>query len=121
MFNYDLPVRDASIAQPLMPSGTGNASQLEVNMGRHPNSKRSQGPLNAACHALGLEWDVDATVRPGTGGLQSERDIVRSYIAAHQPHLLSCYDVEFLVDLVLAQKAQRGAAGGVAVESYTPL
>ncbi len=106
-----------------MPSGTGGVSQLEVNMDRRLNSKRfqGQGPLNAACHALGLEWDVDATVRPGTGGLLSERDIVRSYIAAHQPHLLSCYDLEFLVDLVLAQKAQRGAAGGVAIESYTPL
>ena len=104
-----------------MPSGSGGASQLEVDMDQRPNSKRFHGPLNAACHALGLEWDVDATVRPGTGGLRSERDIVRSYIASHQPHLLSCYDLEFLVDLVLAQKAQRGAAGGVAVESYTPL
>ncbi len=90
-------------------------------MGPRPNATRSPTPLDAACHALGLDWDIEATVRPGAAGVRSERDVVRSYIAAQRPHLLSCYELDFLVDLVLAQKGERGAARGVAVESYTPL
>jgi hypothetical protein len=80
-----------------------------------------RGQFNNACQALGLDWDIDGTVCRGNGGGQCDRDIVRAYIASHRPHLLSCYEPDFLVEMVLAQKERTSATGGVAVEPYTPL
>jgi hypothetical protein len=79
------------------------------------------GQFNTACRALGLDWDVDGTVCRGNNGGQSEREVVRTYITAYRAHLLSCYELDFLVDLVLEEKAARTAAGSVAIEPYSPL
>jgi hypothetical protein len=55
---------------------------------------------NAAFHELGLNWYWDAGfVLPCGAG---ERECVRGYLAQHQPHLLTAYDADFLVDAILA-------------------
>ena len=69
---------------------------------------------NAAFHELGLPWfwDVGCDL-PDEG---AERACVRDYLARHQPHLLTAYDADFLVDAILATKerceAQFVALGG---------
>jgi len=76
--------------------------------------------FNAACRAAGLDWDVDGTVCRSDNQGKSERELVQAYILACHAHLLSCYELDFLVDFVL-RKAASPRADYVAVESYSPL
>lgn len=57
---------------------------------------------NAAFHELGLPWywDVGCDL-PDPG---AERACVGAYLARCQPHLLTAYDADFLVDAILATK-----------------
>jgi len=67
---------------------------------------------NAAFYELGLGWFWEAGCHQA--GPAGERACVREYLAQHQPHLLTAYDADFLVDAILAAKercAPQFAAG----------
>jgi len=59
---------------------------------------------NAAFHELGLDWFWDAACGLLEG--DDERVCLRGYLARYQPHLLTVYDADFLVDAILAAKAR---------------
>ena len=67
---------------------------------------------NAAFYELGLGWFWEAGCHQA--GPAGERACVREYLAQQQPHLLTAYDADFLVDAILAAKercAPQFAAG----------
>jgi hypothetical protein len=72
---------------------------------------------NAAFYELGLRWhwDEDTFARLRTSTCERER--VRTYLQAHQAHLLRAYDVEFLIDAIIAKKTCHSTPGCVPSDS----
>lgn len=62
---------------------------------------------NAAFYELGLRWHWDADIYHAPIPREEERAHIRRYIEDHQPHLLTAYDVDFLVDAIQAAKDRR--------------
>jgi hypothetical protein len=59
---------------------------------------------NAAFYELGLRWHWDEKTYAGLQASACQRERVRKYLQAHQAHLLRAYDVEFLIDAIVAKK-----------------
>ena len=60
---------------------------------------------NAAFYELGLRWHWDTETYTKLQGSACVRERIRTYLQAHQPHLLRAYDAEFLIDAIEAKKA----------------
>jgi hypothetical protein len=76
-------------------------------------AEHRRNAYNAAFYELGLGWFWEAGCHQA--GPAGERACVREYLAQHQPHLLTAYDADFLVDAILTAKARcapQMAAGG---------
>jgi len=67
---------------------------------------------NVAFCELGLEWYWDAQTYASLRESSSERCHVRSYLEAHQPHLLRAYDADFLVNAIETKRTQFSKAIG---------
>jgi hypothetical protein len=78
--------------------------------------------LSSALRALGMLDGTSRTLGAAAHEAGDAAGAIRAYIARERPHLLSCYDMETLVGLVLA-KARVGAHGGqpAALEQSHPL
>jgi hypothetical protein len=63
---------------------------------------------NVAFSELGLTWYWDAQTYVQLRASSQEKCHVRSYLEAHQPHLLSAYDADFLVQAIEARRSQFG-------------
>lgn len=61
---------------------------------------------NAAFFELGLRWYWDSEIYPAVLSEADERRCLRQYVVKHQPHLLTAYDADFLVDAIQATKAR---------------
>lgn len=61
---------------------------------------------NAAFFELGLRWHWDSEIYPAVLSQADERHRLRQYMVTHQPHLLTAYDADFLVDAIQATKAR---------------
>jgi hypothetical protein len=61
---------------------------------------------NVAFCELGLEWYWDAQTYADLRAACQQKCHVRSYLEAHQPHLLRAYDAEFLVNAIETKRAQ---------------
>lgn len=85
------------------------------------NTKSDPGEdLAGALRALGLLYGTQAeALADAVRGAADEREAVRSYILRERPHLLACYDLEALVDLVRSA-VERRAAGQPVVEQFLP-
>ncbi len=62
---------------------------------------------NGAFWDLGFKWQWDAKTFCGLLSMPDERERIRSYVKHCQPHLLKAYDLEFLADLIHANKTLR--------------
>ena len=65
--------------------------------GLMPTDRKS---VNQAFWELGLRFQWDESVWAVLDGLPDLRAQLRYYLQRYQPHLLSVYDVEFLVKLI---------------------
>jgi hypothetical protein len=65
---------------------------------------------NAAFHELGLRFHWDSADFQGGECADGDRQCLRKYLLAHQPHLLKAYDADFLVDAIQAAKERRFSA-----------
>lgn len=61
---------------------------------------------NAAFYELGLKWHWDESAYENVLSACQERERLVGYLQAHQTHLLSAYDAEFLVAAIEATKAR---------------
>lgn len=61
---------------------------------------------NAAFYELGLGWHWDAGTFEQMQSVPCEAERIRLYLQAHQPHLLSAYDAEFLASAIQSTKAR---------------
>jgi hypothetical protein len=61
---------------------------------------------NVAFSELGLTWYWDAQTYAQLRASSQQKCHVRSYLEAHQPHLLSAYDADFLVRAIEAKRSQ---------------
>ena len=62
-----------------------------------PTDRKS---VNQAFWELGLRFQWDESVWAVLDGLPDLRSQLRYYLERHQPHLLSVYDIDFLVRLI---------------------
>lgn len=70
--------------------------------------ENERNAYNVAFSELGLAWYWDAQTYAQLRAASQEKCHVRSYLEAHQPHLLSAYDAEFLVQAIEARRSQFG-------------
>jgi hypothetical protein len=80
-------------------------------MSRQTHSTRDtleieRNAYNVAFCELGLEWYWDAQTYADLRAACQQKCHVRSYLEAHQPHLLRAYDAEFLVNAIETKRAQ---------------
>jgi hypothetical protein len=66
--------------------------------------------LSSALRALGMLDGASRTLGAVAQDASDAAGAIRAYITRERPHLLSCYDMDTLVGLVLA-KARGGADG----------
>jgi hypothetical protein len=82
-------------------------------------AKFDPGALAAALRTLGIFYGAERPLADVVSGAADETEAIRQYIEAERPHLLTCYDMEALVGLVLA--ARTGAIEAPAsIEAYRP-
>ncbi len=88
-----------------------HASQSNINsvhQGALADAHRNA--YNAAFHELGLRFHWDSADFQGGECADGDRECLRGYLQAHQPHLLKAYDADFLVDAIQAAKERCFAA-----------
>jgi len=90
------------------------STSISIDKGGEPGHEAEvrRNAYNAAFYELGLGWFWESGCH--LAGPAGERACVREYLAQHQPHLLTAYDADFLVDAILAAKercAPQFAAG----------
>jgi hypothetical protein len=61
---------------------------------------------NAAFYELGLKWHWDSTTYRTLLSCEDDDGRIRRYIEARHPHLLSAYDIDFLVRAIQEAKAR---------------
>lgn len=76
---------------------------------------------NGAFWDLGFRWQWDADTYRDLCNVPGEKERIRTYVEHHQPHLIKAYDLDFLIDLIHANKTRRHAAIVAANESGRPL
>lgn len=62
--------------------------------------------FNAAFYELGLRWHWCADTYPDHLMGEQESEHIRAYLQTHQPHLLTAYDVDFLVNAIQTTKSR---------------
>lgn len=75
------------------------------------------GALATALRSLGIFYGAERPLADTVAGACDEADAVRTYIRRERPHLLTCYDLEALVGLVLAARA-RCVEAPASIEAY---
>jgi hypothetical protein len=113
-YEYDDSFDAPNIVQSELPTSTEPAmTDLTItNLDTAHEAEHRRNAYNAAFYELGLGWFWEAGCHQA--GPAGERACVREYLAQHQPHLLTAYDADFLVDAILAAKercAPQVAAG----------
>ena len=76
--------------------------------------------FNAAFYELGLRWHWDSDTYDTLATQACERQRVRGYIEAEQPHLLRAYDADFLTDAILRTQRRTRHAGAQAAATAAP-
>jgi len=66
---------------------------------------------NAAFYELGLRWHWDSETYRELQSTACEKERIRRYVKTHQPHLLTAYDVDFLVNAIETTKARHANSG----------
>ena len=77
------------------------------------------GALATALRSLGIFYGAERPLADTVAHAADEADAVRAYIRRERPHLLTCYDLEALVGLVLAARAS-SAEAPASIEAYRP-
>ena len=75
--------------------------------------------LAAALRSLGMLYGASQPLEKTIEGAKTEAEAVRLYIERERPHLLSSYDLETLVKMVLAAR-QASAEGKGGIEQFSP-
>ena len=70
------------------------------------NQEIERNAYNVAFCELGLEWYWDAKTYAELRSAAQHKCHVRSYLEAHQPHLLRAYDADFLVNAIETKRQQ---------------
>jgi hypothetical protein len=80
--------------------------------------------FNAAFSELQLRWHWDSDTYRDLMPLPTEKERIRIYLETRQPHALSAFDPEFLVDAIHAAKARwyqvMARPGGETLHSHEP-
>ena len=77
------------------------------------------GALATALRSLNIFYGAERALADTVATARDEAEAVRTYIQRERPHLLKCYELDALVEMVLA--ARRGAAEPHAsIEAYRP-
>jgi hypothetical protein len=77
---------------------------------------------NAAFYELGFRWHWDMDLYQGLLSHGSEEERIRAYLEQHQAHLLTAYEVEFLVDVIQKAKSRCcEAIGGCGPDSSSTI
>lgn len=72
--------------------------------------------LSSALAALGLLYGASEGLRADCARAQSDAEAIRIYLERERPHLLACYELETLVELVRNAALEPHAA----FEQYSP-
>jgi hypothetical protein len=75
--------------------------------------------LAGALRALGMLYGSSQSFEKTVSGAESEAEAIRAFIRLERPHLLSCYGLDELVNMVQAARAANVEAQGV-VEQFSP-
>jgi hypothetical protein len=75
--------------------------------------------LAAALRALGMFYGSRDSYEHVIAGATNEAEAIRSFIRLERPHLLSCYELESLVQMVQAARVS-GVEPGHGLEQYGP-
>lgn len=63
--------------------------------------------LSEALRELGLFYGASQPLADTIAGARNETEAIRAYIARERPHLLGCYEMEALVQLVKRHTRRR--------------
>ena len=83
--------------------------------GKALDAARIEGGLRA----LGLLYGSLQALQEIVAGSQDEAGAIRQYLVQRRPHLLSCYDLDELVGMVLAA-GERADDGHAVIEQFHP-
>ena len=72
----------------------------------HDTIETERNAYNVAFCELGLAWYWDAQTYAELRAASQHQCHVRSYLEAHQAHLLRAYDADFLVQAIEAKRTQ---------------
>jgi hypothetical protein len=85
-----------------------------------PQGQVDPEALEGALRSLGLLYGGRQSLAAAIADVGSEAEAIRLYLQRERPHLLACYDLEKLVELVLeARRSQLDSAPGV--ERFAPV
>ena len=76
--------------------------------------------LSEALRALGMLYGTSQPAEKTFAGAKTEAEAIRAFIRLERPHLLCCYELEALVEVVRAARAANTEAPGE-VEQFSPL
>jgi hypothetical protein len=94
-------------------------AMLNAEIYTHATAKTEElhrNAYNAAFRKLGLNWFWDTETYESLLTIGDEQQRIRRYLETEQRHLLSAYDVDFLVEAIQLAKTrsyETMAAGGV--------
>jgi len=75
--------------------------------------------LAGALRALGMLYGASQPLERTIAGARDEAEAIRMYIERERPHLLSCYDIETLVQMVMAAR-EASAEAKAGMEQFSP-
>lgn len=75
--------------------------------------------VEGGLRALGLLYGSLQALRDIVAGSQDEAGAIREYLVQRRPHLLSCYDLDELVGMVLAA-GEQAPDGCAVIEQFLP-
>ena len=75
--------------------------------------------LAGALRALGMLYGASQPLELTIAGARDEAEAIRMYIERERPHLLSCYDIETLVQMVMAAR-ESSAEAKAGMEQFSP-
>jgi hypothetical protein len=75
--------------------------------------------IAGALRALGMLYGAKQPLATTAAGAADEAEVIRAYLERERPHLLKCYDLETLVQLVRSAR-EGGAEAGASFEQFGP-
>ncbi len=75
--------------------------------------------LASALRALGMLYGAKEPLATTVAGAKSEAEAIRMYIERERPHLLSCYDMDTLVEMIRAA-LEANAEPSTVLEQFSP-